>query len=65
MSRKIFAFIIIAIAIILAILGMTLPRNNLHFVITITNFFDIMIPILAAGALINYIWKSVSDCCKK
>jgi hypothetical protein len=61
--RKLFVSIIIIIAIVLAILGIVLPRNYLSTIITITNFFDIMIPVLAVGALINYLWKSC--CCYK
>jgi hypothetical protein len=63
--RKLFAFIIVLIAIALAVLGITLPRNSLQSIIVITNFFDIMIPILAVGALVNYIWKSNECCCSK
>lgn len=62
--RKLFVSIIIIIAIVLAILGIVLPRNYLSTIITITNFFDIMIPVLAVGALINYLWKSCC-CCKE
>jgi hypothetical protein len=65
MLRKLFVFIIVVIAILLAVLGITLPRNNLQTIIIITNFFDIMIPVLAVGALVNYLWKSCKCCCKK
>lgn len=62
--RTFFVWLIILIAIILAILGITLPRNHLPIIIIITNFFDIMIPVLAVGALVNYLWKSCT-CCRK
>lgn len=58
MLRKLFCFLIVIIAIVLAILGITLPRTSLQPIIIITNFFDIMIPILGVGALINYLWKN-------
>lgn len=64
MLRKLLGFIIVLLAIVLAVLGITLPREHLQWIIIITNFFDIMIPILAVGALINYIWHSNSCCCK-
>jgi len=63
--RKFFVVIMILITFILAILGITLPRNHLPTIIVITNFFDIMIPVLAVAALINYLWKSCNCCCKK
>jgi hypothetical protein len=64
MLRKLFCFVVILAAIALAILGITLPRAALQPIITITNFVDIMIPLLGVGALINYLWKSSKCCCK-
>lgn len=64
MLRTLFCWLIVIVALVLAILGVTLPRTALPPVIMITNFFDIMIPILAVGGLVNYIWKSNSGCCK-
>ena len=58
--RKLFGVIIVLLAIVIAVLGIFLPRTHLQWIIIITNFFDIMIPILAVGALIAYISKS---CC--
>lgn len=60
--RKAFAIFIIFLAIILASLGLLMPREHLGPIIAITNFFDIMIPILGVGAIINYIWKSCGCC---
>ncbi|OGT21841.1 MAG: hypothetical protein A3C55_03985 [Gammaproteobacteria bacterium RIFCSPHIGHO2_02_FULL_42_13] len=62
MLRKFVGWLLIVVAIVVAILGVSLPRAQLQWVIYMTNFFDIMIPILAVGALINYIWKS-NGCC--
>lgn len=63
--RKAFAFIMILLAVLVAVLGITLPRPHLQWIIYITNFFDIMIPILAVAALINYLWKSCTCCVHK
>ena len=63
MLRKFVGWLLIFVAIIVAVLGVSLPRAQLQWVIYMTNFFDIMIPILAVGALINYIWKS-NGCCQ-
>ncbi|MEK6731288.1 MAG: hypothetical protein AABY34_03810 [Pseudomonadota bacterium] len=62
MLRKFVGWLLIFAAIIVAILGVSLPRAQLQLVIYVTNFFDIMFPILVVGALINYIWKSNSCC---
>lgn len=64
MLRKLFCFLIVILAIVLAILGITLPRTALQPIIVITNFIDITIPVLAVGALINYLWHS-NHCCHK
>ena len=61
MVRKVFCTIIVLGALALAVLGIALPRTSLQPIIVITNFFDIMLPILAVGALVNYLWKSNSN----
>ncbi|MGD9108004.1 MAG: hypothetical protein PVI75_02415 [Gammaproteobacteria bacterium] len=63
--RTLFAWVMIILALVLAVLGIALPRNHLPTIIFITNFFEFMIPVLAVAALINYLWKSCSCCCKK
>jgi hypothetical protein len=55
MCGKIFAVIIIIIALLLAIFASVLPQEKLNGVIYITRFFDIMLPVLAVGALIKYL----------
>jgi len=56
--RKILVILIILLAVVTATLGVSLSPANLPPVVAIANFFDIMLPILAVGALINYLWKS-------
>lgn len=63
MFRKLFCVLMILIALALAILTIVLPQDALRTILIITNFFEIMIPILAVAALINYIWKSNCCCC--
>ena len=55
MCRKIFAVIVIAIALILAILATVWPQERLSDIIFVSRFFDVMIPVLAVGALIKYL----------
>ena len=54
---KIWTIIIIAIALILAILVSVLPQTALPNIIYATRFFDVMLPVLAFGALIKYLAK--------
>lgn len=63
--RKLFAGIIVLIAVIMGILVNALHPEQLEYVIVISKFFDVMIPILAVGALIKYLCKCCSaKCCK-
>lgn len=57
MCGKVLAIVFIAIALIMAFLGTVLPSEHADYVITISKFFDIMLPILAVGALIKYLCK--------
>lgn len=62
MCGRIFAIIFIGIALLLAIFASILPQEKLATIIYISRFFDIMLPILAVGALVKYLcthhWKS-------
>lgn len=64
MSSKLFTLIIIALAIALAVLGSIMPPNQIQNFMLVTNFFNIMIPILAVGALIKYL-SCCAKCCHK
>lgn len=55
MCGKILTIIIIAIAVILAALASSLPPEKIDYVIAVSRFFDIMLPVLAVGALIKYL----------
>lgn len=57
---KLWAFVVVVFALIIAVLAVVLPQTSLRPIFVITTFFDVMIPILAVGALIKYI-----ACCKK
>lgn len=55
MTHKAFTIIAVILAVVLAILGSVLPPAYIQNVMLITNFFDIMIPVLAAAALLKYL----------
>lgn len=61
--KKVFGIFIILFAIVLAALGLYLPREKLTPIIMITNFVEIMLPILGVGALIAFIGKICFGCC--
>ena len=63
MPRKIFVILIIAAAIILPLIGFSLPQEKAAIISGVFSFFEMMLPILIVGALINYLWKS--NCCDK
>lgn len=52
---KVFTIVVLAIAIIMGLLVSFLPQERLADVIYISRFFDVMIPILAVGALVKYL----------
>jgi hypothetical protein len=57
---KIWALIVIVVAVVLAILLFALPHTDSRGIIGAVNFFNIMIPVLGVGALIKYLC-----CCNK
>ncbi len=61
--NKIWAIIIIVIALILAILATVWPQDRLTDIIYVTRFFDVMLPVLAFGALVKYLVKCGACSC--
>ncbi len=64
MCNKVFAIIVILIALILAALATLWPQERLADIIYVSRFFDVMIPVLAVGALIKYLCTR-SRCTRK
>jgi hypothetical protein len=56
---KNFTHFFVVIALVLAVLAVALPGKHVGIVISIENFFEIMIPVLAVGALLKFLY-----CCK-
>jgi len=63
MCKKIMAILFIIAALVLAVL-VSSPNKEAHLnlAIAVSRFFDVMIPILAVGALIKYLLCSGSSC---
>ena len=60
MGYKIFATVFIVIALALAVFAALATQAQLMHLIYVSRFFDIMLPVLAVGALIKYLC-----CCGK
>jgi hypothetical protein len=59
MCGKLLAAIFIGLALILAVLASVLPQDKLASIIYFSRFFDIMLPVLAVGALIKYLLSHI------
>ena len=61
MTHKIFIFLVLAVALIMGILGVVLPEDRLRDFVMLMSFVETMLPILAVGALLKYIFALKSD----
>lgn len=64
MCTRFFAIVFVIIALLLAITASFLPQDKLATIIYITRFFDIMLPVLAVGALTKYLFCHSANYCK-
>ncbi len=67
MCHRVTAAVIIIIALILAIIVSVGHHEAAHlqrFVMSVIRFFDIMIPVLGAGALVKYLMGGNCHCHK-
>ena len=55
MFLRIFVALVILVALLLGVLVLVLPRDQLVRLIIFRDFFDVALPILAFGALIKYL----------
>jgi|688.fasta_scaffold206042_2 hypothetical protein len=62
MCRTFFAIFFVAIALLLALLASVLPQGQLTSIVYFSRFFDIMLPVLAVGALIKYLFTLNKSC---
>lgn len=49
----------VIVAVILGIMAVTWPQSRLSDIIYISRFFDVMLPVLAVGALLKYLCSGV------
>lgn len=62
MCKKVVATVVIIVALTLAIVVSAMPEKLTH-IIFVSRFFDVMIPVLAVGALIKYLICGGCSCC--
>jgi hypothetical protein len=55
MCRRFFPAAIIIFAVIMAIAASAAKADYVDYIVMVSRFFDIMLPILAVGALIKYL----------
>lgn len=55
MLLRIFVALIVLVSIVVGILALTLPREEIVKLIIFRDFFDVSLPILAFGALVKYL----------
>lgn len=53
---RIFVILIVLISVIVGILALTLPHDEIVKLIIFRDFFDISLPILAFGALVKFLF---------
>jgi hypothetical protein len=62
MCNKIYGSIVVLASIVLAVLVLNVSVDNLDNILKVMKFFDVMIPILAVGALVKYIFCGGKKC---
>jgi hypothetical protein len=58
---RLFVILIALIAVVVGVLALTLPREEIVKLIIFRDFFDVSLPILAFGALIKYLCTCTRD----
>lgn len=61
MCNKIIAYTTITLAVILAVLASVLSPEHLGNIMFAVKFFEVMIPVLAVGALIKYLFSHLHE----
>ena len=56
MCNKIYGTIVLLVSIVLAVVVLNVSIDNIDGVMKVMKFFDVMIPVLAVGALIKYVF---------
>ena len=60
---KILVMAIILIAVVMAIVVSVWHEQGLSYIVFVSRFFDVMLPVLAVGSLLKYLLSGGSCCC--
>ncbi|MDR3492805.1 MAG: hypothetical protein P4M12_12330 [Gammaproteobacteria bacterium] len=63
MVCRIFIAFIVLVAVLVGVLALALPREDLIRLIMFRDFFDVSLPILGFGALVKYLCSCKDRCC--
>lgn len=55
MCGKIITILLVIVAVVLALAANLLPSDKVEYVIVVSRFFDIMLPVLGVAALLKYL----------
>ena len=55
MIFRLFVVFIVVVAVIVGIMALVLPRDEIIRIVMFRDFFDVSLPILAFGALVKYL----------
>lgn len=62
MFIRLFVGLVVLIAVVVGVLALTLPGDQLVKLIVFRDFFDVTLPILAFGALVKYLCTCCANC---
>ena len=65
MCTKVLAVVVTIVALALAVIVSFWPHAGLTYIIYVSRFFDVMLPILAVGALFKYLFTGCCICKKE
>lgn len=62
MKSACYGMAVVAVALIVAITACILPPEQMRYLAVVGHFLDALIPVLAVGALIKYVWACPGKC---
>lgn len=57
MCSRTFAIVFLILAVLMGIGVVVIPQDQLMYLVYVSRFIEVMIPILAVGALIKYLFS--------
>ena len=62
MCNRVMAIVVMIVALALAITVSVWHREGLAYIVFVSRFFDVMLPVLAVGALLKYLLCGACGC---